>query len=90
MENNVSISHSLDTHLSPGPATAIEEKSTEENVATASFVNHGMPLFHTRFSYYNSHEVSDGKNGLCLNKIITEITTYLYISYVVIALLELN
>lgn len=46
MDNNVSISHSLDTHLSSGPPTAMEEKkSTEENVATVSFVNHGMPLF---------------------------------------------
>lgn len=49
MENNVSISHSLDTHLSSGPSTAIKEKkSTEENVATVSFVNHASIAWHER------------------------------------------
>ena len=45
MENNASIPHSLDAHMSSGPPTVSEEnKSTEENVTTVSFVNHGMYL----------------------------------------------
>ncbi|ONK56983.1 uncharacterized protein A4U43_C10F15340 [Asparagus officinalis] len=49
MENNVSMSHSLDAHLSSCPPTLSEEnKSTEENVTTVSFINHAAIAWHER------------------------------------------
>lgn len=49
MENNVSISHSLDIHLSSGPPTVSEEnKSTEENTTNASFINHAAIAWQER------------------------------------------
>ncbi|KAJ6835068.1 uncharacterized protein M6B38_123855 [Iris pallida] len=49
MESNVSISYSLDTRLSSGPSTVVEEnKSVEENVKNNSFVNHAAIAWNQR------------------------------------------
>lgn len=49
MESNISMPHSFDTHLSSAPPTVNEEdNSTEENVTTASFINHAAIAWHER------------------------------------------
>ncbi|XP_020260929.1 uncharacterized protein LOC109837203 isoform X2 [Asparagus officinalis] len=48
MENNVSMSHSLDAHLSSAPPIDGENKSMEDNVATVSFINHAAIAWHER------------------------------------------
>ncbi|KAJ6808448.1 uncharacterized protein M6B38_352950 [Iris pallida] len=49
MENNVSVSHSLDTRISSGPPTVIEENmSIEETVKNDSFVNHAAIAWNQR------------------------------------------
>ncbi|KAJ6820602.1 uncharacterized protein M6B38_396540 [Iris pallida] len=49
MENNVSISHSLDTRISSGPPTVIEENmSIEETLKNDSFVNHAAIAWNQR------------------------------------------
>lgn len=45
MENNTSIPHSLQAHVSSGPATANEDATiSEENGNSSSFVNQGLGL----------------------------------------------
>lgn len=42
MENNVSISNSLETHLSSCPPPIDANKSASENMSNGSFVNHAL------------------------------------------------